>query len=118
LIAPALQNLDFDQIKRIIASKLKSLMFDASTLQSFKAWRNLSIHCFKFENFFDFDKFVMIAARVDTKWRFQFFTKYDYRVLLDVIIVWSYRYFVIIPEYFAWVIIVIIAMIAIIAYTK
>jgi hypothetical protein len=25
-------------------------------------------------------------ARVDTKWRFQFFAKYDYRFLLDVII--------------------------------
>jgi hypothetical protein len=24
--------------------------------------------------------------RVDTKWRFQFFAKYDYRFLLDVII--------------------------------
>jgi hypothetical protein len=26
------------------------------------------------------------AARVDTKWRFQFFAKYDYRFLLDMII--------------------------------
>jgi hypothetical protein len=26
------------------------------------------------------------ATRVDTKWHFQFFTKYDYRFLLDVII--------------------------------
>ncbi len=26
------------------------------------------------------------ASRVDTKWRFQFFAKYDYRFLLDVII--------------------------------
>ncbi len=26
------------------------------------------------------------ACRVDTKWRFQFFAKYDYRFLLDVII--------------------------------
>jgi hypothetical protein len=26
-------------------------------------------------------------SRVDTKWRFQFFAKYDYRFLLDVIIV-------------------------------
>jgi hypothetical protein len=25
-------------------------------------------------------------SRVDTKWRFQFFAKYDYRFLLDVII--------------------------------
>ncbi len=25
-------------------------------------------------------------TRVDTKWRFQFFAKYDYRFLLDVII--------------------------------
>ncbi len=27
-----------------------------------------------------------IVGRVDTKWRFQFFAKYDYRFLLDVII--------------------------------
>ncbi len=27
-----------------------------------------------------------LASRVDTKWRFQFFAKYDYRFLLDVII--------------------------------
>jgi hypothetical protein len=26
------------------------------------------------------------CSRVDTKWRFQFFAKYDYRFLLDVII--------------------------------
>jgi hypothetical protein len=26
------------------------------------------------------------TPRVDTKWRFQFFAKYDYRFLLDVII--------------------------------
>jgi hypothetical protein len=26
------------------------------------------------------------AHRVDTKWRFQFFAKYDYRFLLDVIV--------------------------------
>ncbi len=26
------------------------------------------------------------SRRVDTKWRFQFFAKYDYRFLLDVII--------------------------------
>jgi hypothetical protein len=26
------------------------------------------------------------GIRVDTKWRFQFFAKYDYRFLLDVII--------------------------------
>jgi hypothetical protein len=26
------------------------------------------------------------SARVDTKWRFQFFAKYDYRILLVVII--------------------------------
>jgi hypothetical protein len=26
------------------------------------------------------------ASRADTKWRFQFFSKYDYRFLLDVII--------------------------------
>jgi hypothetical protein len=28
---------------------------------------------------------LMGLSRVDTKWRFQFFTKYDYRFLLDVI---------------------------------
>jgi hypothetical protein len=28
----------------------------------------------------------MVLSRVDTKWRFQFFAKYDYRFLLDVII--------------------------------
>ncbi len=27
-----------------------------------------------------------INTRVDTKWRFQFFAKYDYRFMLDVII--------------------------------
>jgi hypothetical protein len=27
-----------------------------------------------------------VKSRVDTKWRFQFFAKYDYRLLLDVII--------------------------------
>ncbi len=27
-----------------------------------------------------------MPARVDTKWRFQFFAKYDYHFLLDVII--------------------------------
>jgi hypothetical protein len=27
-----------------------------------------------------------LSTRVDTKWRFQFFAKYDYRFLLDVII--------------------------------
>jgi hypothetical protein len=26
------------------------------------------------------------GTRVDTKWRFQFFAKYDYRFMLDVII--------------------------------
>jgi hypothetical protein len=26
------------------------------------------------------------ATRVDTKWRFKFFAKYDYRILLNVII--------------------------------
>ncbi len=31
-------------------------------------------------------KSVSVSVRVDTKWRFQFFTKYDYRFLLDVII--------------------------------
>jgi hypothetical protein len=29
----------------------------------------------------------LVVFRVDTKWRFQFFAKYDYRFLLDVIIV-------------------------------
>jgi hypothetical protein len=28
----------------------------------------------------------MPGSRVDTKWHFQFFTKYDYRFMLDVII--------------------------------
>jgi hypothetical protein len=42
----------------------------------------------------------MIASRVDTKWRFQFFAKYDYRFLLDVIIA-------IIATFFAKAIIVI-----------
>jgi hypothetical protein len=28
-----------------------------------------------------------VGGRVDTKWRFQFFAKYDYRFWLDVIIV-------------------------------
>jgi hypothetical protein len=32
------------------------------------------------------DIFSFIVNRVDTKWRFQFFAKYDYRFLLDVII--------------------------------
>jgi hypothetical protein len=27
-----------------------------------------------------------LISRVDTKWRFQFFAKYDYRFFLDVII--------------------------------
>jgi hypothetical protein len=27
-----------------------------------------------------------VGSRVDTKWRFQFFAKYDYRFLLDVMI--------------------------------
>jgi hypothetical protein len=27
-----------------------------------------------------------LMIRVDTKWRFQFFAKYDYRILMDVII--------------------------------
>jgi hypothetical protein len=27
-----------------------------------------------------------VSSRVDTKWRFQFFAKYDYRFMLDVII--------------------------------
>jgi hypothetical protein len=27
-----------------------------------------------------------IVTRIDTKWRFQFFAKYNYRFLLDVII--------------------------------
>ncbi len=27
-----------------------------------------------------------VKCRVDTKWRFQFFAKYDYRFMLDVII--------------------------------
>jgi hypothetical protein len=30
--------------------------------------------------------FPFVAVRVDTKWRFKFFAKYDYRFLLDVII--------------------------------
>jgi hypothetical protein len=33
-----------------------------------------------------FEMFKSIIIRVDTKWRFQFFTKYDYRFMLDVII--------------------------------
>jgi hypothetical protein len=32
-------------------------------------------------------RFLKATNRVDTKWRFQFFAKYDYRFLLDVIIV-------------------------------
>jgi hypothetical protein len=40
------------------------------------------------------------GRRVDTKWRFQFFAKYDYRFLLDVIIA-------IIATFFAKAIIVI-----------
>jgi hypothetical protein len=28
----------------------------------------------------------MVGTRVDTKWRFQFFAKYDYRFMLEVII--------------------------------
>jgi hypothetical protein len=31
-------------------------------------------------------QYSMIGTRVDTKWRFQFFAKYDYRFLLDAII--------------------------------
>jgi hypothetical protein len=50
-----------------------------------------------------------VATRADTKWHFQFFLKYDYRSLLDVIIAIiatffrqsDNRYFVIIAEYFA-----------------
>jgi hypothetical protein len=40
-------------------------------------------------------KFVNTTARirVDTKWRFQFFAKYDYCFLLDVIIVIIAEYF-------------------------
>jgi hypothetical protein len=41
-----------------------------------------------------------VLARVDMKWRFQFFAKYDYRFLLDVIIA-------IIPTFFAKAIIAI-----------
>ncbi len=43
------------------------------------------------------------AIRVDTKWRFQFFVKYDYRFLLDVIIAIIATFFAkaIIAEYFA-----------------
>ncbi len=50
-----------------------------------------------------------VPPRVDMKWRFQFFAKYDYRFLLDVIIAIiatffdksDNRYFAIIAEYFA-----------------
>ncbi len=53
--------------------------------------------------------FISLDNRVDTKWRFQFFAKYDYRFLLDVIIAITAtffrqsddRYFAIIAEYFA-----------------
>jgi hypothetical protein len=45
-------------------------------------------------------KEIELLTRVDTKWRFQFFTKYDYRFLLDVIIA-------IIATFFAKAIIVI-----------
>jgi hypothetical protein len=40
----------------------------------------ISIHVYVFVNF------LKVLTRVDTKWRFQFFAKYDYRFLLDVII--------------------------------
>jgi hypothetical protein len=35
---------------------------------------------------FNFDLPAQVPNRVDTKWRFQFFAKYDYRFLMDVII--------------------------------
>ncbi len=40
-------------------------------------------------------KFVNTTARirVDTKWRFQFFAKYDYRFLFDVIIAFIATFF-------------------------
>jgi hypothetical protein len=37
---------------------------------------------------------VDLSGRVDTKWRFQFFAKYDYRFLLDVIIAIIATFFV------------------------
>ncbi len=48
--------------------------------------------------------------RLDTKWPFKFFAKYDYRFLLDVIIHLSdNRYFTIITTYFASAIVAIIS---------
>jgi hypothetical protein len=44
-----------------------------------------------------------LANRVDMKWRFQFFAKYDYRFMLDVIIAIIATFFAkaIIAEHFA-----------------
>ncbi len=65
-------------------------------------------------------------TRVDPKWCFQFFAQYDYRSLLHVIIAIIATFFLlkrqllfaIITQYFAWVMIDIIAITAIISYTK
>ena len=50
-----------------------------------------------------FLKVRLVLIRVDTKWRFQFFAKYDYRFLSDVIIAIIATFFAkaIIAEYFA-----------------
>jgi hypothetical protein len=50
--------------------------------------------------------------RVDTKWRYQFFAKYDYRFLLDAIIAIITTFIAFIATHFA------LAIIAIISYIK
>jgi hypothetical protein len=54
---------------------------------------------------------VNARCRVDTKWRFQFFMNYDYRFLLDVIIMIIATFFTFIAIYFASAIITIISYI-------